>query len=88
MKKPGIFTITLITVIAVWGYFKTDSNQPDIIIEKLVLIRRNIELPLREHSISKQSELNDIMQQVLQDVGLWEEVKDRLDSPAQALSGG
>lgn len=51
-------------------------------------IRRNIELPLREHGTCKQSELNDIVQQVLQDVGLWDEVKNRLDSPAQALSGG
>ena len=51
-------------------------------------IRRNIELPLREHGIKKQSELNDIVQQTLQDVGLWDEVKDRLNSPAQALSGG
>ena len=51
-------------------------------------IRRNIELPLKEHGTNKQSELNDIVQQVLQDVGLWDEVKDRLDSPAQALSGG
>ena len=51
-------------------------------------IRRNIELPLREHGINKQSELNTIVQQALQDVGLWDEVKDRLNSPAQALSGG
>jgi phosphate transport system ATP-binding protein len=51
-------------------------------------IRRNIELPLKEHGTKKQSELNDIVQQVLQDVGLWDEVKDRLNSPAQALSGG
>lgn len=51
-------------------------------------IRRNIELPLREHGMHKQSELNDRVQQVLQDVGLWIEVKDRLESPAQALSGG
>jgi phosphate transport system ATP-binding protein len=51
-------------------------------------IRRNIELPLREHGISKQAELNDIVQQVLQDVGLWVEVKDRLESSALALSGG
>lgn len=51
-------------------------------------IKRNIELPLRELGISLQSELNDIVQQVLQDVGLWNEVKDRLDSPAQTLSGG
>ncbi len=51
-------------------------------------IRRNIELPLREHGASKQADLNDVVQQVLQDVGLWEEVKDRLESPALALSGG
>ncbi len=51
-------------------------------------IRRNIELPLREHGIKKQSEIDSIVQQVLQDVGLWEEVKDRLDASALALSGG
>lgn len=52
-------------------------------------IRRNIELPLREHGIcSKQAVLNEVVQQVLQDVGLWEEVKDRLESSALALSGG
>jgi phosphate transport system ATP-binding protein len=51
-------------------------------------IRRNIELPLREHGMSKQTDLNEVMQQVLLDVGLWDEVKDRLQSPAQALSGG
>ena len=51
-------------------------------------IRRNIELPLREHGMSRQAELNEVMQQVLLDVGLWDEVKDRLESSAQALSGG
>ncbi|WP_174482444.1 phosphate ABC transporter ATP-binding protein [methanotrophic endosymbiont of Bathymodiolus puteoserpentis (Logatchev)] len=54
----------------------------------LLSIRRNIELPLREHGITKQSEVDSIVQQVLQDVGLWEEVKDRLESSALALSGG
>lgn len=51
-------------------------------------IRRNIELPLRDHGMSRQAELNEVMQQVLLDVGLWDEVKDRLESSAQALSGG
>jgi phosphate transport system ATP-binding protein len=51
-------------------------------------IRRNIELPLREHGMSKQAHLNEVVQQVLLDVGLWDEVKDRLESSAQALSGG
>ena len=51
-------------------------------------IRRNIELPLLEHRITKRSELDGIVEQVLTDVGLWHEVKDRLDTPAQSLSGG
>ena len=51
-------------------------------------IRRNIELPLREHGMSKQTDLNELVQQVLLDVGLWDEVKDRLGSSALALSGG
>jgi len=51
-------------------------------------IRRNIELPLREHGMQQQTKLDQRVEQVLQDVGLWQEVKDRLDSPAQALSGG
>ena len=51
-------------------------------------IRRNIELPLREHGMSKQADLNQVLEQVLLNVGLWDEVKDRLESPAQALSGG
>ncbi len=51
-------------------------------------IRRNIELPLREHGISKHAHLNEVTQQVLLDVGLWDEVKNRLESSALALSGG
>jgi phosphate transport system ATP-binding protein len=51
-------------------------------------IRRNIELPLREHGVIRESELDAIVEQVLVDVGLWNEVKDRLDAPAQGLSGG
>jgi phosphate transport system ATP-binding protein len=51
-------------------------------------IRRNFELPLREHGMNKQAELNDVVQQVLQDVGLWEEVIDQCASSALALSGG
>ncbi|MCK4841165.1 MAG: phosphate ABC transporter ATP-binding protein [Methylococcales bacterium] len=51
-------------------------------------IRRNIELPLREHGMHRQTELDERVKQVLNDVGLWQEVKHRLNSPAQALSGG
>jgi phosphate transport system ATP-binding protein len=51
-------------------------------------IRRNIELSLLEHRITKRSELDGIVEQVLTDVGLWNEVKDRLNAPAPALSGG
>lgn len=51
-------------------------------------IKRNIELPLREHGMLRQADLDVQLEQVLRDVGLWEEVKDTLDSSAQALSGG
>lgn len=51
-------------------------------------IRRNLELPLREHGVRSREVINQKIETVLQDVGLWEEVKDRLNSPALALSGG
>jgi len=51
-------------------------------------IRRNIQMPLREHGIKERAALEAKMEAALRDVGLWEEVKDRLDSPALALSGG
>ncbi|MCL4112077.1 UNVERIFIED_CONTAM: hypothetical protein GTU68_015711 [Idotea baltica] len=51
-------------------------------------IRRNIQLALREHGTRKREDLDAITEQVLKDVGLWDEVSDRLDSPALQLSGG
>jgi len=51
-------------------------------------IRRNIEMPLREHGIRQRSELAERVERALRDVGLWDEICDRLDSPALALSGG
>jgi phosphate transport system ATP-binding protein len=51
-------------------------------------IRRNIELPLREHGVRDRDELARITETVLCDVGLWNEVKDRLNASAFALSGG
>ena len=50
-------------------------------------IHRNIELPLREHGITRRAETMSLSN-VLQDVGLWEEVHDRLHSSALSLSGG
>ena len=51
-------------------------------------IRRNLELPLREHGVRRGEQLAAIVEGSLRAVGLWDEVKDRLDGPAQALSGG
>ena len=51
-------------------------------------IRRNLSLPLREHGITRGSEIDAISEQVLRDVGLWDEVCDRLDTAALSLSGG
>ncbi len=51
-------------------------------------IRRNIELPLREHGIRDSRQLREITESVLRDVGLWDEVSDRLEQSALELSGG
>lgn len=51
-------------------------------------IRRNLEMPLKEHGVSGRAELSERTQQSLREVGLWEEVKDRLDDAALSLSGG
>ena len=51
-------------------------------------IRRNIEMPLREHGMRERARLDERVEHALRDVGLWDEVRDRLDAPALALSGG
>lgn len=50
-------------------------------------IRRNFEIPLKEHGWSRRDIPNRI-EQVLREVGLWNEVSDRLHQNATALSGG
>lgn len=51
-------------------------------------IYENIAFPLREHGIRHRAQVDEIIERVLQNVGLWEEVKDRLLSSALLLSGG
>jgi phosphate transport system ATP-binding protein len=50
-------------------------------------VRRNLALPLEEHGTPRgQTEV--VIECALRDVGLWDAVSDRLDSPALLLSGG
>ncbi|MBB3059919.1 phosphate ABC transporter ATP-binding protein [Microbulbifer rhizosphaerae] len=51
-------------------------------------IRRNLELPLREHGVRGRQLLEEKIERALRDVNLWSEVGHRLDSSALALSGG
>jgi len=51
-------------------------------------IRRNLELPLKEHGFHDPQERQAILQRSLEAVGLWGEVKDRLKTLATSLSGG
>lgn len=51
-------------------------------------IWRNLELPLKEHGIRDRQTRQRKIEQALKDVGLWEEVSDRLNTSALALSGG
>jgi len=51
-------------------------------------IRKNLEFPLREHGVRGREELERVIETSLRDVGLWDEVKDRLSASALSLSGG
>ena len=51
-------------------------------------IAENIEFPLREHGVKDKARRRCIVGRVLRDVGLWDEVSDRLSDSALTLSGG
>jgi phosphate transport system ATP-binding protein len=51
-------------------------------------IHRNLDLPLRQHGMRRRAERDAAIESVLRDVGLWDEVADRLHKPATSLSGG
>src|SRR5207247_10957687 len=51
-------------------------------------IRGNVAAGLRLNGRRKGSELDDLVERSLQQAGLWDEVKDRLDRPGAGLSGG
>lgn len=51
-------------------------------------ISQNIVFPLKEHGVKNKQQITNITEGVLRDVGLWNEVKDRLNAPALSLSGG
>lgn len=51
-------------------------------------IWRNLEFPLKEHGVTDSDEIAKRIEKSLIDVGLWNEVKDRLKASALSLSGG
>ena len=51
-------------------------------------IDRNISMPLRYHGIKDAKQRQEIVEKSLNEVGLWDEVKDRLHTQATSLSGG
>lgn len=51
-------------------------------------IYRNLEFPLKEHGVVEGDRLEAIIETNLRRVGLWDEIKDRLKTPALLLSGG
>lgn len=48
----------------------------------------NIAYGCKIHGIKKKSQQKEIVEHYLKSIGLWDEVKDRLSSPASRLSGG
>lgn len=53
-----------------------------------ISIRRNLELALIEHGQRDATSRAQVIEESLRAVGLWEEVKDRLEASALGLSGG
>ena len=51
-------------------------------------IKKNLELPIREHGSHPRKTWDTLIESTLQQVGLWDEVKDRLKESALSLSGG
>jgi len=51
-------------------------------------IQRNLTFPLREHGVKDRETLHATVEDTLRAVGLWDEVKDRLNASALSLSGG
>ncbi|SDJ21764.1 phosphate ABC transporter ATP-binding protein, PhoT family [Natribacillus halophilus] len=51
-------------------------------------IAKNITQPLKEHGIRSKRKLTEQVETNLRRVGLWDEVRDRLDTSAYSLSGG
>ncbi|GAA4425463.1 phosphate ABC transporter ATP-binding protein [Bremerella cremea] len=77
--KPGLDTVQLRR--RVGGIAQKPNPFP-------LSIRKNIHLVLKAQQNRTRAELDEITETALQDVGLWDEVKDRLDRPALQLSGG
>lgn len=51
-------------------------------------VKENIALPLKEHGTLDKNEIDKRVEKALKKVGLWDEVRDRLNTPALSLSGG
>lgn len=51
-------------------------------------IRKNLAFPLWEHGVRDRARVDQLIEETLASLGLWDEVKDRLDAPALSLSGG
>lgn len=51
-------------------------------------IRRNLTFPLQQHGVRDSGACMRKVETALRQVGLWDEVRDRLDAPALDLSGG
>ncbi len=51
-------------------------------------VKENVAFGLKRLGLAKRNEMDDLVEQSLRRAALWEEVKDKLDSPGTSLSGG
>jgi phosphate transport system ATP-binding protein len=51
-------------------------------------VKDNVAFGLKRLGLAKKSEMDELVEQSLRQAALWDEVKDKLDTPGTALSGG
>jgi len=82
-----------------FDFFKPDAQSPAALRRQVGMlfqkpnpfpfsIWRNLAFPLKEHGVKDKDEMAARIEQALVDVGLWDEVKHKLQQPALSLSGG
>lgn len=92
VKTSGSAYWKSINLMALRGDYKSFRRQVGTLFQNPVpfptTIRKNLLIPIKEHLSLNRHDRQQLIHKSLVSVGLWDEVKDRLDQHAHGLSGG